>query len=88
VPVNQEDLLGLKIGEKALVQLDAYTGLVFPGKLESIDPMGMPGDFSPKLRHFSATFSISGHDSRLMPDLSAAVDVDPGGATGTGSGSK
>jgi HlyD family secretion protein len=88
VPVNQEDLLGLKIGEKALVHLDAYTDLVFPGELESIDPMGTPGSFSPKLRSFSATFSINGHDPRLMPDLSAAVDVDSAGAAGAGSGSK
>jgi HlyD family secretion protein len=88
VPVNQEDLLGLKIGEKALVHLDAYTDLVLPARLESVDPMGTPGDFSPKLRNFSATFSIQGHDPRLMPDLSAAIDVEPLGATGVRSGSR
>jgi multidrug resistance efflux pump len=76
VPVNQEDLLALKIGERARVHLDAYSDLVLPGELESIDPMGTPGDFSSRLRKFSATFSIAGHDPRLMPDLSAAVDVD------------
>jgi HlyD family secretion protein len=85
VPVNQEDVLGLKLGQKAEVHLDAYSDLVFEGQLESIDPMGIPGDFSPKLRNFSATFSIKGHDPRLMPDLSAAVDVDAAGAGGTGS---
>ena len=88
VPVNQEDLLDLKIGQKARVHLDAYSELVFPGQLESIDPMGTAGDFSSKLRKFSATFSIQGHDPRLMPDLSAAVDIDPAGAAGQGSGSK
>jgi HlyD family secretion protein len=77
VPVNQEDLLGLRLGQKAQVHLDAYSDLVFEGQLESIDPMGTPGDFSSKLRSFSATFSIKGHDPRLMPDLSAAVDVNP-----------
>jgi multidrug resistance efflux pump len=82
VPVNQEDLLSLKIGEKAHVHLDAYGDLVLPGQLESIDPMGTPGDFSTRVRRFSATFSIDGHDPRLMPDLSAAVDVD---AIGSGS---
>jgi HlyD family secretion protein len=92
VPVNQEDLLGLRLGQKAQVHLDAYSDLVFEGQLDSIDPMGTPGDFSPKLRNFSATFSIKGHDPRLMPDLSAAVDVDPadvdqasGGTAGSGS---
>jgi HlyD family secretion protein len=93
VPVNQEDLLGLRLGQKAEVHLDAYSDLVFEGQLESIDPMGTPGDFSPKLRNFSATFSIKGHDPKLMPDLSAAVDVQPApidqaSASGAGSGSK
>jgi membrane fusion protein (multidrug efflux system) len=77
VPVNQEDLLSLHIGQKAQVHLDAYSDLVFEGRLESIDPMGTAGSFSPKLRSFSATFSIKGHDPRLMPDLSAAVEVNP-----------
>ena len=88
VPVNQEDLLGLKLGEKAKVRLDAYSDLVFDGQLESIDPMGTRGDFSPKLRKFNATFSIKGHDPRLMPDLSAAVDVDSARAPDAGSQSK
>jgi multidrug resistance efflux pump len=80
VPVNQEDLLALKIGEKAEVHLDAYSDFVLSGQLESIDPMGTAGDFSSRLRRFTATFSIAGHDPRLMPDLSAAVDVDSAGA--------
>jgi HlyD family secretion protein len=75
VPVNQEDLLGLRVGEEALVHLDAYSDLVLPAHLESVDPMGKGGDFSPKLRSFAATFSIRGNDPRLMPDLSAAVEV-------------
>jgi len=93
VPVNQEDLLSLHIGQKAQVHLDAYSDLVFEGQLESVDPMGTPGDFSNKVRNFSATFSINGHDPRLMPDLSAAVDVQPAeidqaGASSAGSGAQ
>jgi hypothetical protein len=72
----------------AQVHLVAYTDLVFPGQLESIDPIGTPGDFSQKLRSFSATFSINGQDPRLMPDLSAAIDVDPTGLATSGGGSK
>lgn len=76
-PVNQEDLLQLQPGEKVQVHLDAYSDLVFEGRLESVDPMGVGGEYSSKVRTFSATFSIKGHDSRLMPDLSAAIDVVP-----------
>lgn len=88
VPVNQEDLLGLKLGQKAHVHLDAYSDLIFEGQLESVDPMGRTGDFSPKLRSFSATFSIKGHDPRLMPDLSASVEVNPASADSGGGGSR
>jgi HlyD family secretion protein len=75
VMVNQEDLAKLTLGQPAQVHLDAYSDLTLPGQLESIDPMGKPGDFSSRMRNFSATFSVTGADPRLMPDLSAAVDV-------------
>jgi HlyD family secretion protein len=88
VPVNQEDLLGLKLGQKVQVHLDAYSDLVLEGQLESVDPMGRTGDFSQKVRSFSATFSIKGHDPRLMPDLSAAVEVEPAASENAGGGSR
>ena len=74
-PINQADLLRVAIGEKALVHLDAYPDLKLSGRLSSIDPIGRPGDFSTKLRTFTATFSIDGQDPRLMPDLSTAIDL-------------
>lgn len=77
VAVNQEDLLNLTIGQKAKVHLDAYPDLTFQGELQSVDPMGKNGDFSSKLRNFAASFSIKGNDPRLMPDLSAAIDIQP-----------
>jgi HlyD family secretion protein len=73
--VNQEDLLRLKTGQQVKVYLDAYPDLVFDGRLESIDPMGQAGAFSTQLRTFSAIISIQGNNSRLMPDLSAAVEI-------------
>jgi len=83
---NQEDFLRLQIGQTAKVHLDAYPDLVFSGRLEEMAPVARSGDFSSKLRAFTVIFSISGNDARLMPDLSAAVDVDrttQGSAAGT-----
>lgn len=88
VSVNQEDLLSLRIGQSASVHLDAYPGLVFQGRLENIGPMGRTGDFSTKARTFSAVFSIVGNDPRLMPDLSASVDVDPENGSGAVDGAQ
>jgi HlyD family secretion protein len=80
VPVNQQDVLALHDGEKARVHLDAYPDLVCPAQLKVIDPMGRPGDFSQKVRTFSATWSIMCTDPRLLPGLSAAVDTMPSSA--------
>ncbi len=76
VLANQQDFPSLQIGQTAKVRLDAYPELVFPAKLEQLAPIGEGGDFSNKLRSFVVVVSITGNDPKLMPDLSAAVDVD------------
>lgn len=78
VLANQEDFLSLRPGQSASVHLDAYPELVFSGKLEEMAPIGRSGDFSSRLRTFTVLFSVIGRDAKLMPDLSAAVDVDLG----------
>ncbi len=78
VLANQADFLRLRVGQSARMHLDAYPELVFPAKLEEIAPVGRSGDFSSHLRTFTVLFSVEGHDRKLMPDLSAAVDVDLG----------
>ncbi len=76
VLANQQDFPALQVGKLAKVRLDAYPDMVFQGKLDQISPIGEAGDFSPKLRSFVVIVAIQGNDPRLMPDLSAAVDVD------------
>lgn len=73
--VNQEDFLLLHFGDTARIHLDAYPELILPGKLVEVAPIARSGDFSDKLRSFAVVFSIGGNDPKLMPDLSAAVDV-------------
>jgi HlyD family secretion protein len=88
VLANQQDFPSLQVGQTAKVRLDAYPDLVFPAKLDQLAPIGEGGDFSSKLRSFVVIVSISGNDPKLMPDLSAAVDVDiakPNAASSAGS---
>ncbi len=94
VLANQEDFPRLQIGQTAKVRLDAYPEMVFPARLVQLAPIGEGGDFSSKLRSFVVIVSIEGNDPKLMPDLSAAVDVDvsqqsagSSSAPGSGSGS-
>jgi HlyD family secretion protein len=76
VMANQQDFPSLQVGQTAKVRLDAYPDLVFDAKLDQLAPIGEGGDFSSKLRSFVVIVSITGNDPKLMPDLSAAVDVD------------
>jgi HlyD family secretion protein len=76
VLANQDDFLSLRLGQSARIHLDAYPELVFPGRLEEMAPIGRGGDFSSRLITFGVVFSVTGQDPKMMPDLSAAVDVD------------
>lgn len=76
VDVNQADFLSLHVGQHAVVHLDAYPGLAFSGELQELSPLAHASQFSDKVRTFAATFAIDGSNAKLMPDLSAAVDVE------------
>jgi hypothetical protein len=49
---------------------------VFKGKLDQLSPIALGSDFSNKLRTFAVIVSLEGSDPKLMPDLSAAVDIE------------
>jgi hypothetical protein len=74
--VNQMDVPYLHPGQRVEIHLDAYPGVRFTGKLEQSSPMALQSEFSDKLWQSPAVFSIDQSDPRLMPDLSAAVDVE------------
>jgi len=74
--VNQADLSYLKVAQPVEVTPDAYPELHFRGKLEQIAPIGIKSNFSQKMYSFASLFSIEGSDPKLIPDLSAAVDVE------------
>jgi len=75
VRVNQLDVSDLHVGQAARIHLDAYPDLNLPGKLEQLAAIGLSGGLSRTVRSFAALFSIEGSDARLMPDLSASLDV-------------
>jgi HlyD family secretion protein len=78
VSANQEDFPALAVGQPATIHLDAYPELKFSGKIDQLAPIGEHGSFSEKVRVFAVIVAIQGNDPKLMPDLSAAVDVGVG----------
>src|SRR5437667_2639829 len=76
VQLNQVDLLKVHPGQRAQMHLDAYPGMTLPAVLEDLSPLGHTGQFTEAVRSFNAQFSVQGTDARLLPDLSAALDLD------------
>jgi multidrug efflux pump subunit AcrA (membrane-fusion protein) len=74
--VNQADIEQLREGQSVHIGLDAYPELAFTGKVESIAAVAQTSAFSGKARTLIVLFSIAGTDAKLMPDLSAAVDIE------------
>jgi hypothetical protein len=73
--VNQVDIAQVYVGQPAEIHLDAYPEMVFPGKVESISAIGTPSNYIKRIRYFSVVVSIQGSNPKLLPDLTAAVDL-------------
>jgi HlyD family secretion protein len=77
--VAEPDGAMLKPGMEGTVRLDAYPDLTFRAVFDSEDPVASSALDSP-VRTFDARFRFETRDEHLLPDLSAAVDVElPGG---------
>ena len=73
--INQADVPWLDIGLPVRIYLDAYPGLLLNGKLQRLAAIGVTSGMSAKVRTFTGLFEVTGADPRLMPDLSAGIDI-------------
>lgn len=83
--VNQVDIQGVRMGQKANIRLDAYPDLVLEGRIVSIGAIagsggggrsrfsrGSSGLF---LKSVPIEIAIDTSDERVIPDLSASADI-------------
>jgi multidrug resistance efflux pump len=74
--VGEPDDAALAPGCRATVRLDAYPDLTFEAHMVSASPVASSGLGSP-IKTFSAVFRLDKSDPHLLPDLSAAVVLEP-----------
>jgi len=74
--VGEPDDASLTPGCRATVRLDAYPGLTFEAHMVSASPVAASALGSP-IKTFSARFRLDKSDPHLLPDLSAAVVLEP-----------
>jgi multidrug efflux pump subunit AcrA (membrane-fusion protein) len=77
--IGEPDGAALVPGCRARIYLDAYPNLVFPAKFVSASPVAASALGSP-IKTFTAIFEIEHSDPHLMPDLAAAVVIEPPGS--------
>jgi HlyD family secretion protein len=76
--VNQADLGFVHQGDVAKIHLDAYPDLTFDGRVELLAPLGVASGMTPAVHYFTVVVSVHGTHPKLMPDLTASVDIRPG----------
>lgn len=74
VAVGEPDGAYLVPGAKATVHLDAFPDVTFTARFESASPVAT-SPLGTSMKTFAARFLIDQNDPRLLPDLSAAVDI-------------
>lgn len=75
VAVNEPDGAALVPGTVAVVHLDAYPNPTFKARFDSASPVAS-SSLGSAVKTFSARFLLEGNDPRLLPDLTAAVDIE------------
>ena len=82
--VNQVDAQTIRIGDRAVIQLDAFPSERFEGRVVELGAVASSssgsgkysrGGASPFLKQIPVRVLIESRDDRILPDLSACVDV-------------
>jgi hypothetical protein len=76
--VGEPDGATLIRGAKAIVHLDAFPELTFTAHFDSASPVATAA-LGTSLKTFNARFRLDQTDPHLLPDLSAALDIEAPG---------
>ena len=74
--VGEPDIAAIVPGSRATVYPDAYPDVALPAHLEFASPVAASALNSP-IKTFTVVYRIDRSDSRLLPDLSAALVIEP-----------
>jgi multidrug resistance efflux pump len=77
--VHEKDRWRLRKGQPVKVILDAYVDMEFHGMIVNVGRMPLEVAEGQVARRFEVSASISEHDSRLKPGMSARVIIELGG---------
>lgn len=74
--VNQSESGQFRLGQDAVVRLDAYPGVTYKGKVAAIGALASGGRFQNYyIRSLPIRISIENGDRRVLPDLSGSAEI-------------
>src|SRR5438034_6613091 len=78
VDVNENDVVNVKLGDKASVKIDAYAGRKFKGVVQQIANTGKTtgAGTQEEVTNFEVKIRINDHDVALRPGLSCTADIE------------
>lgn len=78
VDVNENDVVNVKVGDKASVKIDAYSDRRFHGTVHQIANTGKTtgAGTQEEVTNFEVKISIDDHDVTLKPGLSCTADIE------------
>src|SRR5436305_3943206 len=78
VDVNENDVVNVKLGDKARVKIDAYAGRKFKGVVQQIANTGKTtgAGTQEEVTNFEVKLRVDDHDVALRPGLSCTADIE------------
>ncbi len=83
VQVNENDIVNVKVGDHAVISIDAYPNRKFSGKVTEIGSSASGGGAtsqqsaqSTDVTNFLVKIGVTDHDAQLHPGMSATTDIE------------
>ncbi|HWA10378.1 MAG TPA: efflux RND transporter periplasmic adaptor subunit [Opitutaceae bacterium] len=77
VKVNENDIVNVKVGDHALISIDAFPNRRFNGNVTEISNSGVAGSQgSDDVTNFQVKIRITDHGVQLRPGMSATADIE------------
>ena len=78
VDVNENDVVSVKVGQKATISVDAYTERKFRGTVQQIANTGKTtgAGTQEEVTNFEVKINVDDHDVALRPSLSCTADIE------------
>lgn len=75
VMINEVDISKIKVGQEALIRLDAYPDSTFHGHVSEVASLGRDKERDSKVKIFDVSILLESRDQQLMPGMTVSAEI-------------